>query len=224
MEGMMNIDRIRGRIAMIAALLVVLYFAAPAHSAAQEAGALSSESAARMEDAASGEGISWWVVGTGGVLGSGSSQGDLLSATVGQTAIDMASDRATVTAYLGYWLPEFGSVSEVEPRATSGTVGESLLLTNHPNPFSGSTMIEYLLRERGHVRLRVFDMTGRQVRLLLDGEEEAGEHSLNWDALDDHGGVLPTGIYFSMLEMNSDGVDPSSPSGIRLRRAMYLVR
>src|SRR5688500_17928865 len=66
------------------------------------------ENRALMKEQGGSTAITWWVVGSGGVLNSGSRQGDILSATVGQTAIDKTSysdavDRhASTIAYLGF--------------------------------------------------------------------------------------------------------------------------
>ncbi|MBL0176907.1 MAG: T9SS type A sorting domain-containing protein [Ignavibacteria bacterium] len=65
---------------------------------------------------------------------------------------------------------------------------------NHPNPFTSSTVIPVVLRERARVSLRVFDALGRQVALLFEGEREAGTHAFRLD-----GTALPPGAYFCRL-------------------------
>ncbi len=64
---------------------------------------------------------------------------------------------------------------------------------NHPNPFNPVTRISFGLPERSVVRLEVFDTAGRIVGLLACGEEEAGYHSVEWNAI---GG---SGLYFYRL-------------------------
>ncbi len=49
-----------------------------------------------------------------------------------------------------------------------------------PNPAIGTVSLRYALLQRTHVRLSVFDLAGREVARLVDGQESAGEHQLRW--------------------------------------------
>lgn len=62
---------------------------------------------------------------------------------------------------------------------------------NYPNPFNPSTTVPFSLNAGAWVTLRVFDVLGRVVSTLADGEYEAGEHLVRWDAAG-----MPTGVYF----------------------------
>jgi hypothetical protein len=54
---------------------------------------------------------------------------------------------------------------------------------NYPNPFNPSTTINFTLAEDSYVSLRVFDMLGREVQTLVNGEMKAGEvHNIVFDA------------------------------------------
>ncbi|MDP2885270.1 MAG: T9SS type A sorting domain-containing protein [Ignavibacteria bacterium] len=70
-----------------------------------------------------------------------------------------------------------------------------VLMQNHPNPFNPSTRIEYAVPTSGNVSLRVFDMLGREVAVLVDGIVEAGWYSVNFNAQ-----MLSSGIYLYRLE------------------------
>jgi hypothetical protein len=65
-----------------------------------------------------------------------------------------------------------------------------------PSPFRGVTRIGYGLPEETRVRLRVFDVTGRLVRVLLDGPAEAGRHAVRWNGRDSGGQAVASGVYF----------------------------
>jgi hypothetical protein len=74
-----------------------------------------------------------------------------------------------------------------------------VLAQNVPNPFRGSTVIRYALPAEGSVDLRVFDVFGREVRTLLDGEVPAGRGEATWDGRDRAGLPVSSGLYFYRL-------------------------
>jgi photosystem II stability/assembly factor-like uncharacterized protein len=68
------------------------------------------------------------------------------------------------------------------------------LFQNYPNPFNPSTTITFYLSSPGDILLNVFDVSGKKVKVLKEGKEEAGTHSVIFD-----GKNLPSGIYFYEL-------------------------
>lgn len=85
---------------------------------------------------------------------------------------------------------------------------------NFPNPFNPVTQVPFQLERAGHVRLLVYDVRGRRVRTLADGDLAAGSHAIRWDGEDDSGRRLASGIYACRLEFD----------GRTERRLMALVR
>jgi hypothetical protein len=69
------------------------------------------------------------------------------------------------------------------------------LTGNAPNPFTGATTIRYTLPEAQTVRLAVYDLLGREVALLVDGYQEAGQHAAGFDA-----SALGAGVYVYRLQ------------------------
>ncbi|NBB76987.1 MAG: T9SS type A sorting domain-containing protein [Bacteroidetes bacterium] len=69
---------------------------------------------------------------------------------------------------------------------------------NYPNPFNPSTVIRYQLPEAAQVSLEVFDMAGRKVADLVNGQVSAGSHTVNFDA-----SQLSSGIYMYRLQTGS---------------------
>lgn len=80
-----------------------------------------------------------------------------------------------------------------DERATVTTLKQ-----NYPNPFNPTTQIEYTLTDMQTVSLRVYDMAGRQVAVLVDGVKEAGRHMTTFSAEN-----LASGIYFYRLITDS---------------------
>ncbi len=72
---------------------------------------------------------------------------------------------------------------------------------NHPNPFNPRTTISFSLAQAGPTKLFIFDVAGRKVRTLVDGDKEAGFHSLIWDGLDDSGRPVASGLFWSQLSV-----------------------
>lgn len=74
------------------------------------------------------------------------------------------------------------------------------LLGNTPNPFNPSTRISYRLAGGGaQVALRIYDLSGRLVRTLVDGQRAGGEQAATWDGRADDGRVAPGGVYVYRL-------------------------
>jgi hypothetical protein len=74
---------------------------------------------------------------------------------------------------------------------------EFRLLQNYPNPFNSSTTIAFEVPKRAHVKIRVYDVTGRRVVTLVDETKTAGEYSAVFNA-----DGLPSGMYLCKFEVN----------------------
>ena len=81
--------------------------------------------------------------------------------------------------------------------------GGFLLHQNYPNPFNSFTFINYTLHEQNHVTLSVYNIKGELVRLLYDGRQIAGRHSVKWNGLNEEGNEVTSGIYFYRLQTDS---------------------
>ena len=100
---------------------------------------------------------------------------------------------------LSLWSPVrqiFAKLSGVEEGLNRG---QPTLEGCTPNPFNFSTTIRFSLPQRSHVTLKVFDVLGREVATLVDGEMEAGEHSVPFTAEG-----IPGGVY--IVQMSADKV------------------
>ena len=71
---------------------------------------------------------------------------------------------------------------------------------NYPNPFNPTTTIQFELPEASAVNLEIFDMMGRRVATLIDGNVHAGRHQVQWHATSDAGSRVASGMYLYRLK------------------------
>uniref|UniRef100_A0A7C4GJU3 T9SS type A sorting domain-containing protein n=1 Tax=candidate division WOR-3 bacterium TaxID=2052148 RepID=A0A7C4GJU3_UNCW3 len=135
----------------------------------------------------------WGVNGIGG--GEMSGAGYRCGATAGQTAVGMM----TGTDYLvliGFWQGDYQTGIRDEEHGPA--VGPLLtrLEAVLPNPFRSGTVVRYVLGAEELVSVTVHDLTGRQVRRLVSGQQLPGRYTVRWQGEDDMGRLLGNGIYF----------------------------
>ncbi len=76
---------------------------------------------------------------------------------------------------------------------------------NAPNPFNPRTKIDFFVpQQAGTLRLDVYDLAGRRVRVLVDALLPAGDHAVVWDGNDDAGRAQPSGIYTCRIAAGGD--------------------
>jgi hypothetical protein len=74
-----------------------------------------------------------------------------------------------------------------------------------PNPSNGAALVTYSLPVMQHVRLALYDVRGRLVRVLWDGERKPGEYAADWNGTDESGRTMPAGLYFYRLVGSASG-------------------
>jgi hypothetical protein len=80
---------------------------------------------------------------------------------------------------------------------------------NYPNPFNPSTNITYELSATSNVELKVYNMLGKEVAILVSGRQSAGTHTLSFDASN-----LPSGLYVYRLQA----------AGLTMSKSMMLIK
>ena len=78
-----------------------------------------------------------------------------------------------------------------------------------PNPLSMKTSLQFVVPRDGETRMAVYDLAGREVRRLADGNVAAGSHARTWDGRDDAGTRMAAGIYFLDIEGAAGGAAQS---------------
>ena len=97
-------------------------------------------------------------------------------------------------------------VTDVEMDDHAGRPSTCRLGESYPNPFNAWTVIPFELAFSGRVRLAVYDVLGRKVRTLLDGERGKGRWTVRWDGRDALGREASSGVYVVRMEVG-DFVD-----------------
>jgi hypothetical protein len=104
----------------------------------------------------------------------------------------------------GYWAVLLGSknipVTKVNEENTREVPSQFELYQNYPNPFNPNTKISYRLNQRMKITLKVYDILGRDVITLLNEEQNAGYHEVNFNA-----SGYPSGMY--LYRINAISID-----------------
>ena len=72
---------------------------------------------------------------------------------------------------------------------------EFILSQNYPNPFNPATTIRYTLPQAGEVTLKIFNLAGQEIATLVNRRQDAGAHTLHWNAE-----KFPSGVYTHRLQ------------------------
>jgi hypothetical protein len=101
--------------------------------------------------------------------------------------------------------PDKSSLTGVEVMG-SNPVSAVVLKAPQPNPSTGSGSIAFVLPRGGRVRLAVYDVRGRLVRVLIDRPMAAGIHSAGWNGIDSNARPVGAGVYFYDLTVDGSKV------------------
>jgi hypothetical protein len=127
----------------------------------------------------------------GGVTWASFSSG--ISANTRIWSLAVNSDGIFAGTSSGVWVTT--SPTEIKIEKGNSEPFSFSLKQNFPNPFNPSTTISFTLAKRSFVILKVYDILGREVETLINGEMQAGNHNQLWNAAN-----LSSGIYFYRLQ------------------------
>lgn len=103
---------------------------------------------------------------------------------------------------LDFWM----EMSYVGPLAIGGEIAlqpdQFKLHQAYPNPFNPTTTLQYEMGSAGPVSIDVFDVNGRKVRSLFTGIQTPGQHEVRWDAKNDNGRSMSSGVYLFKVNVN----------------------
>jgi hypothetical protein len=128
--------------------------------------------------------------------------------TIKITATDTANARASGTF----------KITVTNPSSVEDGIGqlpkELMLLQNYPNPFNPTTTIHYSVAKPIRAQLGIYNLLGQKIKTLVDSYQNAGEHSIVWDATDDKNNPVGSGIYLYSLTSKE----------ITIQKKMFLIR
>jgi hypothetical protein len=97
-------------------------------------------------------------------------------------------------------LPKMSEVEESEVAGDQSPVTGYQLEQNYPNPFNPSTVISFQLPVNSEVTLSIFNMNGQLVKQVASGRYASGRHTLVWDATNDRGERVASGVYMYVIK------------------------
>ena len=125
----------------------------------------------------------------------------------------MVSNCAAVYAPRKVWVVRY-TPTGIEEDETDSTVIS--LINTYPNPFNDFTKIEYQLNSYVSVSLKVYDVSGRLIKTLIDCRQSPGLYRVRWDGKDNKSTIVSAGIYFCELKVEK-------LKGQKVKRSKKLV-
>lgn len=126
-----------------------------------------------------------------------------LTSYIGETDVRFRFRLATDGSlhYDGFYFDDFLVQAVTEDTGTTAAVVPSLMaaMAAYPNPFNPQTTLRLVNPRQGAVSVAIFDVQGRMVRALVDGDLPAGEHLVAWDGTTDRGTRAGSGVYFARM-------------------------
>jgi hypothetical protein len=132
----------------------------------------------------------------------GTVSGQLYQATLTVSSADEPLPNAATQPDLVVTLRAYGPGTTDAPEALPTAVA---FLPARPNPLSEGTMLRYELPRAMRISIEIYDLSGRRVATVEDGFREAGRHEVRWNAADDAGARVRSGLYFARFR--SGGVE-----------------
>ena len=109
-------------------------------------------------------------------------------------------DESQRVRLVGRVLYYFGYDVQLEKMVDQTSSEDFRLYANYPNPFNPLTKIKYSVPQYRPVKIDVFDVLGKKIKTLVDYNHSPGNHFVEWDATNDQGVVVSSGLYFYKIQ------------------------
>ena len=115
------------------------------------------------------------------------------------------------SVYFGGYFSTAGGKASFGVARWSGTIATPPARTpwlseGRPNPFLTTADFSYRLDQPATIRVAVYDVRGREIKVLADGQRTAGLHPVQWDGRDRAGRKMPSGVYFISVQNGNGSV------------------
>jgi hypothetical protein len=94
-------------------------------------------------------------------------------------------------------------ITGVTPVYTTEVPDKYVLSQNYPNPFNPSTKINFSIPKQSVVIVTIYDITGREVKTLMNQKLASGNYSIDWHSVDNSGGSVASGVYFYRIKADN---------------------
>jgi len=119
-------------------------------------------------------------------------------------AVETISPQSQINSLMVKILNYFDVVTEVKEENTISLPQQFSLQQNYPNPFNPSTNIQFSITQLANVSLKIYDVLGREITVLVNEIKAPGTHEIIWDASN-----FASGIYFSVLKTGEMSITKS---------------
>ena len=113
------------------------------------------------------------------------------------------AEKATVGYDLKIVVGDSEFVENEIQRILNGMPTEYSIGYNYPNPFNAITRLDYSLPVRSHVSIRLYNMLGQEVAVLVNEEQSYGNRHVVWNGLNKQGSTVASGVYIAEFKAGS---------------------
>lgn len=117
-----------------------------------------------------------------------------LALELNSPAVGVASDGSNLGD------PRWGTWDATGVNNNDAALKSFQLSQNYPNPFNPVTSISYTIARNSNVQLSVFNLLGGKIATIVDKNQAAGEYTIHWNATDDNGRKVASGVYFYRIQ------------------------
>jgi hypothetical protein len=120
---------------------------------------------------------------------------------VREALMETASQAYSPDTTYGYGIINLWEAINIDTLLLDGEIspGHFELYQNYPNPFNSNTTIEYNLNQRSNVKIKIYDILGKEIITLVNNFESPGKNSITWNGTDKTGNPVSTGVYIYNL-------------------------
>jgi hypothetical protein len=133
---------------------------------------------------------------------------------------DNLSSVTALKSSVAYAKSFYDQTSVITNVKSEGTPRSFVLTQNYPNPFNPTTTINYMLASTSKVVIKIYNILGQEVRVLVNEVQNAGQQSVVWNATNNHGTTMASGVYFCRTEITP--LSQKSSQFFEIKKMMLL--